>query len=47
MAKLHEEYPQDTEAAAFYALALKEAVDLADKPYSRQLKGLRSSRGSR
>jgi hypothetical protein len=38
MAKLHERYPQDTEAAVFYALALNEAVDLADKSYSRQLK---------
>jgi hypothetical protein len=38
MAKLHERYPHDTEAAVFYALALNEAVDLADKSYSRQLK---------
>jgi hypothetical protein len=38
MAKLHEECPQDTEAAVFHALALKGAVDLADKSYSRQLK---------
>jgi hypothetical protein len=38
MAKLHERYPQDTEVAVFYALALNEAVDLADKSYSRQLK---------
>jgi len=38
MAQLHEQYPQDTEAAVFYALALNEAVDLADKSYSRQLK---------
>jgi hypothetical protein len=38
MAKLHERYPQDTEAAVFYALALNEAVDLEDKTYSRQLK---------
>ncbi len=38
MAKLHESYPQDTEVAVFYALALNEAVDLADKSYSRQLK---------
>jgi hypothetical protein len=37
MAKLHERYPQDTEAAVFYALALNEAVDLTDKSYSRQL----------
>jgi hypothetical protein len=38
MAKMHERYPQDTEVAVFYALALNEAVDLADKSYSRQLK---------
>ena len=38
MAKLHGRYPQDTEVAVFYALALNEAVDLADKSYSRQLK---------
>jgi hypothetical protein len=38
MAKLHEQYPQDTEAAVFYALALNEAVDLADKTYARQLR---------
>ena len=38
MAKLHERYPQDTEVAVFYALALNEAVDLADKSYARQLK---------
>jgi hypothetical protein len=38
MAKLHERYPQDTEVAVFYALALNEAVDLADKSYSRQLR---------
>ena len=38
MAKLHDRYPQDTEVAVFYALALNEAVDLADKSYSRQLK---------
>ena len=38
MATLHERYPQDTEAAIFYALALNEAVDLTDKTYARQLK---------
>ena len=38
MAKLHDRYPKDTEVAVFYALALNEAVDLADKSYSRQLK---------
>jgi hypothetical protein len=38
MARLHQRYPRDTEAAVFYALALNEAVDLMDKSYSRQLK---------
>ena len=28
MARLHEQYPNDSEAAIFYALALLEAVDL-------------------
>ncbi len=37
MARLHERYRNDTEAAAFYALALLEAVDLTDKTYSGQL----------
>ena len=35
---MHARYPDDTEAAIFYALALNEAVDLTDKTYSRQLK---------
>ena len=38
MARLHERYPSDSEAAVFYALALLEAVDLSDKTYARQLK---------
>ncbi len=38
MERLHARYPDDTEAAIFYALALNEAVDLGDKTYSRQLK---------
>ncbi len=38
MARLHAKYPDDSEAAIFYALSLLEAVDLADKTYSRQLK---------
>ena len=38
MARLHEQYPDDTEASVFYALALLEAVDLTDKTYARQLK---------
>ena len=32
------EYPDDTEAAIFYALSLLEAVDLTDKTYAKQLK---------
>lgn len=38
MAKLAERYPDDTEAAIFYALALNEAVDLNDKTYAKQFK---------
>ena len=38
MARLHERYPADSEAAVFYALALLEAVDLNDKTYASQLK---------
>jgi hypothetical protein len=38
MARLHVSYPDDDEAAIFYALALNEAVDLTDKAYARQLK---------
>jgi hypothetical protein len=38
MAKLHDRYATDAEAAIFYALALNEAVDLTDKSYARQLK---------
>jgi hypothetical protein len=38
MSNLHERYPEDTEIAVFYALALNEAVDLTDKSYYRQLK---------
>jgi hypothetical protein len=38
MARLTERYPDDTEAAIFYALALNEAVDLSDKTYARQFK---------
>jgi hypothetical protein len=37
MERLHARYPADSEAAAFYALALLEAVDLMDKTYSKQL----------
>jgi hypothetical protein len=38
MAKLHAKYPNDSEAATFYALSLLEAVDLSDKSYASQLK---------
>jgi hypothetical protein len=38
MGTLHERYPDDTEIAVFYALALNEAVDLTDRTYYRQLK---------
>jgi integrase len=38
MQRLHEHYPDDAEAAVFYALALNEAVDLNDKTFSKQLK---------
>ena len=38
MARLQGQYPDDTEASIFYALALLEAVDLTDKTYARQLK---------
>src|SRR5215469_13333739 len=38
MQQLHERYPDDTEAAIFYALALNGAVDFDDKNYTKQLK---------
>jgi tetratricopeptide (TPR) repeat protein len=38
MARLWARYPDDAEAGIFYALALNEAVDPADKTYVRQLK---------
>src|SRR4030081_1062283 len=38
MARLAARYPSDAEAAIFYALALNEAADPADKTYARQLK---------
>jgi hypothetical protein len=38
MKNLHEHYPDDVEAAIFYALSLNEAADLLDKTYSKQLK---------
>ena len=38
MARLVAGYPDDAEAAIFYALALNEAADPADKTYAKQLK---------
>lgn len=38
MRRLHEHYPNDPEAAIFYALALNEAVDLSDRTFAKQLK---------
>lgn len=38
MQRLHEHYPNDPEAAIFYALALNEAVDLGDHTFAKQLK---------
>jgi hypothetical protein len=38
MKRLHERYPDDAEAAIFYALALNEAADPSDLTYSRQIK---------
>ena len=38
MARLWARYPDDAEAAIFYALALNEAADAADKTYAKQLK---------
>jgi hypothetical protein len=38
MEQLYQRYPDDPEAAIFYALALNEAVDHADKTYARQLR---------
>jgi len=38
MEELARKYPEDKEASIFYALALLEAVDHADKGYARQLK---------
>jgi hypothetical protein len=38
MAQLSARYPEDAEAAIFYALALNEAADPTDKTYAKQLK---------
>src|SRR5215510_8610126 len=37
MARLHARYPNDAEAAIFYALALNEAADPTDKTYAKPL----------
>ncbi len=37
MQRLHQHYPNDSEAGIFYALALNEAVDLDDKNFTKQL----------
>jgi hypothetical protein len=36
--RVHQHYPEDSEAAIFYALALNGAVDFNDKNYTKQLK---------
>src|ERR1043166_2998579 len=38
MERLTARYPDDSEAAVFYALALNEAIDLNDKTYAKQFK---------
>jgi tetratricopeptide (TPR) repeat protein len=38
MADLHEQYPDDSEGAIFYALSLLETIDFSDKKYGNQLK---------
>jgi hypothetical protein len=38
MQRLHEDHPEDSEAAIFYALALNGAVDFNDRNYTKQLK---------
>jgi hypothetical protein len=38
MEELYRKYPEDREAAVFYALAINEAVDYTDKTYERQLR---------
>ena len=46
--RLHEQYPNDSEASIFYALALLEAVDLTDEDVYESAQGCaRSSNGSR
>ncbi len=46
MAAVSAAYPEDTEAAIFYALALAEAADPADKTYARQLKAGKRGRSA-
>jgi tetratricopeptide (TPR) repeat protein len=38
MQRVHEDHPEDSEAAIFYTLALNGAVDFDDKNYTKQLK---------
>src|SRR5262249_20821574 len=38
MSELHQRYPEDSEAAIFYALSLLETIDFSDKKYGNQLK---------
>jgi tetratricopeptide (TPR) repeat protein len=38
MNELHQRYPEDSEAAIFYALSLLETIDFSDKKYGNQLK---------
>ena len=45
MTRLHAKYPDDSEAAIFYALSMLEAVDLTDKTYAQQLKAAAHARG--
>ena len=44
MARLSARYPDDAEAAIFYALALNEAADPADKTYAKATQGRRYPR---
>jgi hypothetical protein len=44
MRRLHEHYPNDSEAAIFYALALNEAVDMKYKTFSKQMEAARRLR---
>jgi tetratricopeptide (TPR) repeat protein len=46
MEQLHQRYPDDDEAAAFYALALQATADPNDKSYAKQRKSGRHSRAA-